>query len=86
MKDTFTHVWWFAKDPYVPADNRRVAQPYSKSMEKLLRTQKYNSGARPSGWVMNETSFLTDHGGAIPGNVLTFPNTSDDSDYRAGAD
>ena len=82
VKDTFTHVWWFAKDPYVPADNRRVAQPYSKSMEKLLRTQKYNSGARPSGWVMNETSFLTDHGGAIPGNVLTFPNTSDDSDYR----
>jgi len=82
-KDTFTHVWWLAKDPYVRADNRRVAQPYSKSMEKLLRTQRYNSGARPSGWVMNETSFLTDHGGAIPGNVLTIPNTSDDPAYRA---
>jgi site-specific DNA-methyltransferase (cytosine-N4-specific) len=55
-------------------------------MQKLLRTKKYNSGARPSGWKMNETSFLKDHGGAIPGNVLLFSNTHNDADYRAWCD
>jgi site-specific DNA-methyltransferase (cytosine-N4-specific) len=83
VKDTYTHVWWFSKDPYVPADNRTVVEQYSESMEKLLRTKKYNSGERPSGWRMNETSFLKDHGGAIPGNVLLFSNTNNDSSYRA---
>lgn len=82
VKDSYTHVWWFARDPYVPADNRRVVQQYSTSMKKLLKTGKYNSGVRPSGWRMNETSFLEDHGGAIPSNVLQFSNTNNDIDYR----
>lgn len=82
VKDTYTHVWWFARDPYVRADNRKVVEQYSASMEKLLKSKKYNSGRRPSGWEMNETSFLTNHGGAIPANVLLFANTHDDPAYR----
>ena len=82
VKDTYTHVWWFARDPYVRADNRKVLEQYSESMEKLLKTKKYNSGPRPSGWSMNETSFLQNNGGAIPGNVLLFSNTQNDRDYR----
>lgn len=80
-KDSYTHVWWFAKDPWIETDNRRVRQPYSPSMERLLRRRQYNTGRRPSDHVINETSFLTDHGGAIPSNVLSFPNTSDDRGY-----
>ena len=80
-KDSYTHVWWFAKSPWVPADNRRIQKPYSKGMEKLLKKQKYNSGLRPSDHKINDTSFLNDNGGAIPANVLEFANTSDDPKY-----
>lgn len=82
VKDDYTHVWWFGRHPNVRADNRRVAKPYSEGMERLLRTKKYNSGKRPSGWAMNGTSFLRDNGGAIPGSVLSFPNTHSDPKYR----
>lgn len=82
VKDSYTHVWWFARDPYIKADNKRVVEPYSASMKRLLKTGKYNSGTRPSGWHMNETSFLEDHGGAIPSNVLQISNTNNDTEYR----
>jgi len=80
-KDSFTHVWWFAKDPWVKADNRRVLIPYSAGMKRLLDKGKYNAGIRPSEHRINETSFLSDQGGAIPSNVLSFANTSDDRVY-----
>lgn len=81
VKDSYTHVWWFAKDPWVSADNRRVRQPYSPSMKKLLARQSYNSGTRPSAHKINDTSFLADNGGAIPSNALSFANTSDSREY-----
>lgn len=70
LKDSFTHVWWMSKAEFPKADNRRVLNPYSKDMKKLLEKQSYNSGTRPSGHVISETGFLTDHGGAIGPNVL----------------
>lgn len=70
LKDSFTHVWWMSKAEFPKADNRRVLNPYSKDMKKLLQKQKYNSGTRPSGHVISETGFLKDHGGAIGPNVL----------------
>lgn len=70
LKDSFTHVWWLSKSPEPKADNRRVLNPYSKHMLKLLKSKKYNSGTRPSGHVISETGFLKDHGGAISPNVL----------------
>ena len=48
VKDSFTHVWWMSTAERPKADNRRVLKPYSTSMIKLLETQKYNSGKRPS--------------------------------------
>ena len=45
-------------------------------MLKLLSSQKYNSGRRPSQHKIGETSFLTDNKGAIPSNVLTLSNTA----------
>jgi site-specific DNA-methyltransferase (cytosine-N4-specific) len=70
VKDAYTHVWWMSRTPRPKADNRRVLTNYSPSMKKLLKRQAYNAGARPSEHVIGETSFLTDHGGAIPPNVI----------------
>jgi site-specific DNA-methyltransferase (cytosine-N4-specific) len=95
LKDSFTHVWWLAKTPRPRADNRRVLTPYRKDMQRLLISQKYNAGRRPSGHKISEKGFLTDHGGAIAPNVLDpidraslpeslmrFSNTGWDAGYR----
>jgi DNA modification methylase len=94
LKDSFTHVWWMSKSEFPKADNRRVLNPYSSDMKKLLKRQSYNAGRRPSGHVISESGFLTDHGGAIGPNVLDltgehypeallkFTGTSWDASYR----
>lgn len=94
LKDSFTHVWWMSRSKNPKADNRNVLNPYGKDMKKLLRTQQYNSGARPSGHVISERGFLTDHGGSISANVieldssnspdalLKYTGTSWDQNYR----
>ena len=92
LKDSFTHVWWLAKTPRPQADNRRVLTPYRKDMQRLLSSQKYNAGRRPSGHKISEKGFLTDHGGAIAPNVvdpenlpesmMRFSNTGWDAGYR----
>lgn len=70
LKDSYTHVWWLSKTPYPKSDNRKVLNPYSKDMQRLLKSQKYNAGVRPSGHVISETGFLTNHGGSIGPNVV----------------
>lgn len=70
VKDSFTHVWWMAPTDEPKANNRHVLVEYSPSMKKLLARRAYNDGHRPSGFVINGTSFLKDNGGAIPPNVL----------------
>lgn len=72
LKDTYTHVWWMARSQNPKADNRKVLTPYGKEMKKLLKTGEYNAGKRPSGHVISETGFLTNHGGSITANVLDF--------------
>lgn len=71
MKDSWTRLWWLSKTPRPKADNRRALLPYSKSMLKLLKAQKYNSGRRPSEHNIGATSFLRDNGGAIASSCLT---------------
>lgn len=70
LKDSFTHVWWLAKSRDAKADNRNVLKPYSKDMQNLLRTKKYNHGTRPSGHKISERGFLKNHGGSISANVI----------------
>lgn len=95
LKDSYTHVWWMSPSPRPKADNKRVLTPYGDDMKKLLKRQKYNSGRRPSGHVISETGFLTDHGGAIAPNVVDldpdaklphavqkFSGTAWDANYR----
>lgn len=82
VKDAFTHVWWMAPQSRPKADNRKVLAAYGKRMLRLLRTQEYNSGHRPSEHSIGRDSFLRNNGGAIPSNVLTFANTGATDRYQ----
>lgn len=82
VKDSFTNVWWMSRTAEPKADNRKVLVGYSPSMKKLLGRQSYNSGTRPSQHSIGRTSFLKDHGGAIPGSVLRISNTGSSDQYR----
>ena len=75
VKDAFTHIWWMSPTTRPKANNRHVLTPYSQAMRQLLDTATYNSGKRPSEHSIGAESFLKDHGGAIPPNVLTAANT-----------
>ena len=81
VKDSYTHVWWLATDDKPKSNNRNVAKEYSASMKRLLQRQQYNAGSRPSGYVIGETSFFTDNGGAIPSNLIEFSNTQSSDLY-----
>jgi len=82
VKDAYTHVWWMSPTENPKADNRRVLKEYSASMRKLIKSQKYNAGERPSQHKIGEKSFLKNHNGAIPPNVLTISNTRSNDAYQ----
>ena len=82
VKDAFTRVWWMAKCDKPKASNRRVLQSYSPAMRKLLKRGAYNAGTRPSEHVIKPTSFLKDHGGSIPPNVIIVSNTNATDPYQ----
>lgn len=93
LKDSYTHVWWMSPSENPKADNKRVLTPYGDDMKKLLQRKSYNAGRRPSGHVISETGFFTDHGGAIASNILDpdarlpsalqqFTGTAWDANYR----
>jgi site-specific DNA-methyltransferase (cytosine-N4-specific) len=71
VKDSWTRIWWLSKTTTPKANNRKILLPYSKSMQQLLKTEKYNAGARPSQHVIGARSFLKNNGGAIPASCLT---------------
>lgn len=80
--DSYTHVWWIAKNDFPKADNSRVLRPYSKSMEQLLKRQSYNSGKRPSEHQISEAGFLKDHGGSIAHNFFEMEALDEKRDVR----
>ena len=79
VKDSIEYVWWLSKIPYPKADNKKVLQPYSNSMKKLL-ANGYKAKTRPSGHKISE-KFQTDNKGSIPPNFLSFSNTESNSQY-----
>lgn len=81
LKDAYTNVWWMSATDRPRADNRSVLTEYGVRMRKILTDKAYNAGRRPSEHHISPASFLTDNGGAIPGNVLTFANTSSSDPY-----
>lgn len=81
VKDAFTRLWWMSTTPTPFANNRNVLEDYSKQMNKLLTTGKYNFGKRPSEHKISEKAFSRNNGGAIPSNVIIAPNTESKSKY-----
>lgn len=82
VKDAISLIWWLSKSPHPEADNRRVLQPYSPSMRKLLK-DGYTPARRPSQHDISE-AFGKDNGGAIPPNLLSVSNTRSNDPYLKG--
>lgn len=80
VKDAVNCVWWLSKTPFPKANNRRVLQPYSKSMRDLLKNG-YKAKLRPSGHDISE-KFQIDNGGSVPPNLLAIANTESTSRYQ----
>jgi site-specific DNA-methyltransferase (cytosine-N4-specific) len=79
VKDAVNTIWWLSKSENPKADNRRVLQPYKKSMQILLR-KGYNQGLRPSGHLVS-SKWSKDQGGSIPSNIIIAANTKSTDDY-----
>lgn len=80
VKDAVNCVWWLSKTPYPKANNKRVLQPYSKSMKHLLKNG-YVAKLRPSGHDISE-KFSKDNGGSVPPNLLAIANTESNGRYQ----
>lgn len=80
VKDAVNCIWWLSKTPFPKANNRRVLQPYSKSMQDLLKNG-YVAKQRPSGHDIS-TKFQKDNGGSVPPNLLAIANTESTSRYQ----
>jgi site-specific DNA-methyltransferase (cytosine-N4-specific) len=82
VKDSVNTVWWLSKTEHPRADIRKVRTPYSARMQKLIRDPEkfYTPKDRPSGHGIGLT-FGKDNGGAIPPNLLQYPNTDSGSHY-----
>lgn len=79
VKDAVNCIWWLSPSPYPRASNKRVLQPYSDSMEDLLRNG-YKAKKRPSGHNISK-KFKVRHKGAIPPNLIALANTESNSYY-----
>ncbi|HEY8671423.1 MAG TPA: site-specific DNA-methyltransferase [Terriglobales bacterium] len=81
-KDSVNTVWWFSKTEWPKANVSRVLAPYSDRMKKLIEDPEkfYKAKKRPSGHDIS-MGFGKDNGGAIPPNLLQFPNTESNGRY-----
>lgn len=82
VKDSVNTVWWLSKTEWCKADVTRVLAPYSERMKKLLEDPEkfYKPKERPSGHDIG-SGFGKDNGGAIPPNLLQFPNSESNGNY-----
>ena len=79
VKDAVNTIWWLSKTAYPKANNKRVLQPYSKSMQHLLKNG-YRAKRRPSGHDISN-KFQKNNGGAVPPNLLAIANTESNGRY-----
>jgi site-specific DNA-methyltransferase (cytosine-N4-specific) len=81
-KDSVNTIWWLSKTQNPKANVSNVLAPYSARMRTLLKDADrfYSPKKRPSGHDISR-GFDKDNGGAIPSNLLQFPNTESNSLY-----
>jgi site-specific DNA-methyltransferase (cytosine-N4-specific) len=80
VKDAVNCIWWLSKSPFPRVNMKRVLQPYSSSMRKLLQNG-YQPKLRPSGHKIS-SKFQRDNMGAIPPNLIALANTESNSAYQ----
>ena len=81
-KDSVDCLWWLSKSEWPKADVANVLVPYSERMKTLLKDPAafYTPKERPSGHDIGR-GFSKDNGGAIPSNLLQFPNSESNGQY-----
>lgn len=79
VKDSVEYIFWLVKDPMANADNRKVLQPYSEDMRRLIN-RGVKKTVRPSGHIIKD-SFAADKGGSIPPNIIQCGNNESNSAY-----
>ncbi len=81
-KDSVNTLWWLSKTEWPKADVSNVLVPYSERMKTLLKDPAafYTPKVRPSGHDIGDR-FGKDNGGAIPSNLLIFPNSESNGTY-----
>lgn len=79
VKDAVEYIFWLSPTENPKADNRKVLNPYSKDMERLIK-KGVSATKRPSGHNIT-TKFAEDKGGSIPPNILQFGNNESNSNY-----
>jgi len=80
VKDAVNCIWWLSPTPFPKASNRRVLQPYSEDMKRLI-DRGYRHKLRPSGHNIS-SKFQKDNAGAIPPNLLVLANNDSRGAYR----
>ena len=82
VKDSVNTIWWLCKSPEAKANVSNVLAPYSDRMKELIKDPEkfYSRAKRPSGHDI-DMKFGKDNGGAIPPNLLQYPNTESNSHY-----
>ena len=83
-KDAVNTIWWLSKTPWPKANISNVLAPYSDRMKQLIKAPDkfYQPKLRPSGHDISKR-FAKDNGGAIPSNLLSFPNSESNGHYLA---
>lgn len=81
-KDSVNTVWWLSKTKNPKANVSKVLAPYSERMKTLLKDADsfYKPKKRPSGHDISR-GFDKNNNGAIPSNLLQYPNTESNSLY-----
>ncbi len=80
--DSYTHVWWISRSDNPKANNANVLRPYSKSMKRLLKRERFNPGKRPSQHDISPVGFLKDHNGSIMPNVIDLEPSGAEEEWR----
>lgn len=85
VKSSVNTIWWLTKDDFAKSNASNVLIPYSDRMKKFIEKPdgfiKENTTNRPSGHVMTKKTWAKNNGGAIPSNLLSYPNSESNSQY-----
>jgi site-specific DNA-methyltransferase (cytosine-N4-specific) len=82
VNSSVEHLFWLAKTPFPKVHQMEVLRPYSPRMQGILTRGGERRSERPSGHGSCRLGFSRDHGGSIPGNLLSFPNGASNTPYH----